>query len=542
MKIKLIVLAAIAFIAYQIYTTNFGSPDFSGSSSNNETDLVIVSGSENEALEPIIQKWANDEKVNISIVYQGSVDIYRSLQQGTGMPFDAVWPANSLWIELGDSQKVVKHAQSVMRSPVILGIKKSIAEELGWDKNPVKTQDILTATEENKFRLSMTSATQSNSGSSAYLGFLYAMSGYPNTLTQEHLNDLEVQKQVKRILATVNRSSGSSGWLKNSLVDNPQLFDAMYNYEAMIIEANQTLASRGAEPLCAVYPEDGLMVADSPLGFVSKGDSNKEKLFLELQEHLLSTEVQNQIEGMGRRTGLLGMTVNNPDKAVWNPNWCINTDKEIASIPVPKREVIEDALFMYQTDLRKPSLTVWVLDVSGSMEGHGIINLREAMSTLLDTNLAREHLLQMGSNDVAIIIPFSNHVQEVWTIKGNKPEQLQTALSKVQKLTAGGGTDLYKALGTALNELKPYNDDNTLWDYLPSIIAMTDGRSDDGNYSSYKRIKGQLPYGSDIPIHAIAFGDADKSQMEAITKESVGRLFSTSDDLPSVLRKAKGYN
>ena len=541
MKIKFFIFAIVAFLAFQIFT-QLNLSSINTSQNSNDTDLVIVSGSENEGLEPIIKEWASKEGVNISIVYQGSVDIYRSLQQGNNIPFDAVWPANSLWIELGDTQKVIKHSQSIMRSPVILGLKKSIAKKLGWDKKPVKTEDILRATEEGKFRLSMTSATQSNSGSSAYLGFLYAMAGYPNTLTQEHLDDLDVQKQVKRILATVNRSSGSSGWLKNSLVENPQTFDAMYNYEAMLIEANQTLVSRGQEPLCAIYPEDGLMVADSPLGFVSKDNPEKEKLFLELQEYLLSSVVQTKIENIGRRTGLLGMTVNNPDKEVWNPNWCIDTNKDIASIPVPQRDVIQQAFFMYQTDLRKPSLTVWVLDVSGSMKGPGITSLRQAMTTLLNTDLAREHLLQMGKNDIAIVIPFNNDVQNIWTIKGNDSEQLNIALQKVQGLVAHGGTDLYKALGAALTELKPYHEANTLWDYLPAIVAMTDGRSDDVNYSVYKKIQKSLPYGRDIPIHAIAFGDANKSQMEEITKESVGRLFITSDDLPSTLRKAKGYN
>jgi len=63
----------------------------------------------------------------------------------------------------------------------------------------------------------------------------------------------------------VNRSSGSSGWLKDAFVSHLDRFDAMFNYEAMLIEANQTFTRNKQEPLCAIYPEDGLMVADSPL-------------------------------------------------------------------------------------------------------------------------------------------------------------------------------------------------------------------------------------------------------------------------------------
>lgn len=554
MKKNWIIIAVFAFVAYQLFFAGGGwfgsdSPSSYGNTPNGDpttADLVIVSGSENKGLQPIINRWADREGVEIAVVYKGSVDIYRSLQQGAQAPYDAVWPANHLWIELGDTQKVVKHEQSIMRSPVVLGLKKSIAQQLGWDKNPVTTQDILAATEQGKFRLAMTSATQSNSGSSAYMAFLYAMSDYPDTLTLENLADENVQAQVKRMLSTVNRSSGSSGWLKEAYVEHPDRFDAMFNYEAMLIEANQAMTRRGAqgsgEPLCAIYPDDGLMVADSPLGYINKGDDRKETLFQKLQAHLLSEDVQQQIEGMGRRTGLLGMSVSNTDTAIWNPDWCIDTQKTIASIPVPSQPVIQEALSLYQTELRKPSLTVWVLDVSGSMQGDGINGLRRAMTTLLDTNLAKEHLLQAGKNDITYVIPFNHDVQAVWKIEGNNVTQMNDALRNVQLLDADGGTDLYRALVQAMQELQPYYDDNTLWNYLPAIVAMTDGRSRDENQPYYVDMLQRLPYARDIPIHAIAFGDADKAQMQALTAESVGRLFTVKHDLPGVLRKAKGYN
>lgn len=458
------------------------------------------------------------------------------------MPYDAVWPANHLWIELGDTQKTVKHEQSIMRSPVVLGLKKSLAQQLGWDKREVKTQDILDAAEQKHFRLAMTSATQSNSGASAYLGFLYAMAGYPDTLTMQHVQDPAVREKVKRLLSTTNRSSGSSGWLKETLVEHPDRFDAMFNYEALVIEANQQLVRQGQEPLYAIYPQDGLSVADSPLGFVDKGDKAREDLFLKLQKHLLSAEVQQQIEAMGRRTGLLGMTVSNPDKAIWNPDWGINTDKTIASIPTPQQAVIEEAFNIYQTDLRKPSLTVWVLDVSGSMSGDGIRDLKQAMTTLLDPQQASQHLLQAGAKDVTIIIPFNSKVQAVWKVEGNDPAQLLGALNNVQSLQAEGGTNLYEGLVTALQQLRLYQADGTLWNYLPAIAAMTDGRSDDSNLFAFQEALRTLPFAGDVPIHAIAFGDADSDQMQALTAQSVGRFFQTSGDLPGVLREAKGYN
>lgn len=541
------IFAIVIVIAYQFLAKTQDPSQRPSSSVNlqNKT-LRIVSGSENKSLQPIIEQWAAKQGVTIDLSYQGSVDIYRLLQQGTNIPFDAVWPANHLWIALGDEQKVVKHEKSIMRSPVVLGIKKTIAQQLGWIDNPaVKIQDILDASEQGKFRLSMTSATQSNSGSSAYIGFLYAMAGYPDTLTAEHLDNPQVQEKVKKLLGMVNRSSGSSGWLKDAFVQHPDRFDAMLNYEAMLIEANQAFTRNGQDPLCAIYPQDGLMVADSPLGFIAHNDANnagKEALFLKLQQYLLSKEVQNKIEATGRRTGLLGINVSSTDKTIWNPAWCIDTERDIAPIPTPAQAVIQQALNLYQTDLRKPSLTIWALDISGSMQGAGMAGLKKAMTTLLDSEQAKIHLLQAGKNDMTYIIPFNHETLPIWEIKGNDTTQLATALQNVNNLNATGGTDLYRALVIALRKLQPYYDDGTLWNYLPAIVAMTDGRSQEINKKVFDQVVQQLPFALDIPIHAISFGKADKKQLEALTQQSVGRLFDSRGDLATTLRKAKGYN
>lgn len=539
-KFKWIFFVIAALLAIKLLFS--GGGDATSPADTAHADLVIVSGSENQMLQPLIDDWARRQGKRIALVYKGSVDIYRALQQGNAMSYDAVWPANHLWIELGDTQKVVKHAQSIMRSPVVLGVKKSIAQQLGWENRAVSIKDILNAAEQQRLRLAMTSATQSNSGAMAYLGFWYALAGYPDTLTMQHLQDPAVRAQVQRLLATIQRSAGSSGWLKQALVENPERFDAMFNYEALIIEANRELTAKGQEPLYVIYPQDGLAVADSPLGLVYKGDKAKEELFLQLQQYLLSAEVQQQIEAQGRRVGLLGMTVTNPDKQVWNPAWGIKPEMTVAAVPIPQQNVLEAALNLYQTDLRKPSLTVWVLDTSGSMEGKGMAELKAAMHTLFDPEQARQHLLQMGEHDINIVITFNHEVQHVWKIEGNDPAQLQTILHNVNALQADGGTNLYGGLVVALQQLRPYFVEGKLFQYLPAIVAMTDGRSDTSELFAFQEALRQLPFAADVPIHAIAFGDADPKQMQALTAQSIGRFFATKDDLPSVLRDVKGYN
>ncbi|OYX25696.1 MAG: hypothetical protein B7Z10_05430 [Rhodobacterales bacterium 32-66-7] len=505
--------------------------------------LAIVSGSENEALEPLIQDWARDRGVTVDMTYLGSVDISRELQAGKASPYDAVWPAHSLWIELGDTKNVVAHATSILRSPVVLGVRRSIAEGLGWvGRKDLTIQDIHAATRAGKFRLSMTSATQSNSGASAYLGFLYAFAGDPDMLTLPMLDDPAVQDAMRSLLGEVDRSSGSSGWLKDAFVANPAAFDAMINYESVVIEANQALIAEGQEPLYLIYPANGLAVADSPLGLIDKGDAAKTAAFLDLQAYLLTPDTQGKLSALGRRAGLIGLDATSADPAVWNPDWGIDLGREIAPVPTPSADVIAKALTLYQTELRKPSLTIWVLDVSGSMEGEPLEQLKSAMRLLLDPDAAAVNLLQPSTRDITIILPFNHAALEPTIVEGGAPGDLAAALSRVEGLRADGGTDVYLAVTEALRLIEPMARDGSLDDYLPAIVAMTDGASDTGNRAALFSALRSSPWAGGIPVHSIAFGQADEDQLKALSEATVARMFVAGDDIAKALRAAKGYN
>jgi Ca-activated chloride channel family protein len=176
------------------------------------------------------------------------------------------------------------------------------------------------------------------------------------------------------------------------------------------------------------------------------------------------------------------------------------------------------------------------------MGGAPIDQLKQAMGLLLDKKSAAINLLQPSRRDITIIIPFSDQIGKPIIVKGSADADLAAALAKVNQLEAGGGTDLYGALATALQALQPYKDDGTLFTYLPAIVAMTDGASDMVNFDYFTSVKAQSGFGADVPIHAIAFGDPDMNQLTALTTGSIGRLFTAGTDLAGALRQAKGYN
>ena len=415
----------------------------------------LVSGSENAALEPILKQFAKERGIDLRVQYKGSVDIMLDLEQGRNMPYDAVWSAHSLWIALGDTQKVVKFDESVMHSPVVFGVKRSVAERLGWIGKEVTMAEILKAADARQFSFAMTSATQSNSGASAYLGFLHALAGSPDVLTAQHLADAKVQEKTKRLLSRIDRSSGSSGWLKQMVVEKYDKFQAMVNYESLIIEADKELTAQGKEPLIAIYPADGINISDSPLGYVDHGDAEKEKTFRTLLAYLKSEPVQKQILDLGRRVGVAGFDASAADPAVFNPAWGIDVKRVISPVPLPSEPVLREALNLYQAGgLRKPSATVYVLDCSGSMAGTGMRQVKQAMALLLDPAQSRRFLIQPSARDIHIIVPFDAQPRMVISKKGNDPQVLNELLHDVRRLQAGGGTDIYAAVIRGLKELK----------------------------------------------------------------------------------------
>jgi Ca-activated chloride channel family protein len=395
--------------------------------------------------------------------------------------------------------------------------------------------DILAAIRSKELKFMMTSASQSNSGASAYFGFLYALLGNPEYITKEDLHKPELKKEIRDLLSGIDRSSGSSGWLKDLFLKGN--YDAMVNYESMIIETNQQLIQQGKEPLYVIYPTDGLVIADSQLGYVDNGDKDKEAFFRKLQAYLLSAKVQGQLLQLGRRTGFAGELQDAPAN-VFRSEWGIDTKKILSPIKLPGSEVILEALNLYQTAFRKPSLTVFCLDFSGSMDGNGgIKQVKKAMELLLDQKEARKYFLQASSDDRNIIIPFDDTILADWQVSGNTQDSLSVMLQNITDLSAGGGTDIYSPAIKGIDEIMQQDSGR----YISAIILMTDGESNTGK--KFEDLQTSWTgSGKDIPIFAITFGDASETQLRQITELTRGNIFDGKKDLVTAFRKAKGYN
>ncbi len=494
-----------------------------------EVVLKIISSSENQDLESIIQKYANENNIKIDVEYAGTLEIMEKLNNGE--EYDAVWCSNSVWLYMLENNVKISESKSTSINPVIFAIKESKAKELGFIGKEIYTKDIVDAIKSGNLKFSMSNPTQTNSGATAYLGLLSTLAGNPEVLKNEHLENEDVKRELVSLFSGMERSSGSESFLQELFLKSSH--EAVVTYESSIISINQELEKNNKETLYALYPVDGVSISDSPLAYIDNGNEEKKELFLNLRNYILSEEGQKLLAQTGRRTWYGGVN-ENVDTSLFNPKWGIDTSTYIVPIKFPNTKIIQDALALYQSELRKPIHTVFCLDYSGSMYGDGYQELTDAMKYILNQEEAKKDLLQFTEKDKITVIPFSTDVIDIWqTVDGTQTQEL---LNNILNLSPTGSTNIYDTSVEALNILE--KEDSNI--YNLSIILMTDGLSNMGSYSNlsykYRRL------GKEIPIYSIMFGNAYENELEEIAELTNAKIFDGKTDLLKAFKEVRGYN
>jgi len=494
--------------------------------------LNIVSGSENKELEYILKRFWHKNGYNINMTYKGSLDIFQELNENPEN-IDAIWPASSVWENLLKNKDIkLSHWEYIFKTPVVFAIKKNKAQELGLIWKDVSIYDILNFINTWRLSFAMTNATQSNSWFSWFLSFLVWFTNKENnTITLEDLNDEDLLNKTRNLLKGVNRSSWSSDWLKDLFIQKYDSLDAMVNYESLIIDTNKELEKQWKEPLYILYMKEWLVFSNEPLSYVDKGNSEKEKIFLELQKYLMSSDVQTEIQNLWRRTWL--SLNSNLDKTIYREDWWIKADlSKTKQIIFPSKETFEKMLDIYISSLKKPSLTVYVVDTSWSMEWNWISQLQEGLRTIFNQDVAKKYFLQAWPKDKSIIITFSNEINDVVEINWNSQSEIDKALTFINWLEAGWGTNMYLWLQKAFEEINSQKD--LKW-YMTSIILMSDWESDGED---------MLPniWNKDTSIFPISFWDSNDAQLKRVLDWKIWEFFDWKVDLIKAFKKAKWFN
>ncbi len=492
-----------------------------------EYNFTILSNPDNKTYMDELVKYGKENNINVVVSYADDLEALDILEEDAS--YDAVWMSNSIWLYMLEDVSVI-NSKSISINPVVMGIKKSKAKELGFVNNEIYNKDIMNAIKDGKLKYVMTSVTKTNTGLTAYLGFLNSLAGSPEILTMEMLEDKTLKSNLKSLFSGVERVSGSDTFLEDMFLSSDS-YEAVIANESSLININKQLEANNKEPLYLLYPVDGVAINDSPFAYVDRSQ-NKLEEFNKLQAFLLSNESQKKMQNYGKRTWYGGVNTS-VSKEIFNPSWGIDTSKYLIPLKYPSKAVMTEALAVYIDELRKPSSVAFCLDYSGSMYGNGQEQLESAMKYILDRNEASKELLQFSENDLITVIPFNASNRKILRAKsGTDTSEL---IDNIISLEPGGGTNIYDCVIEALRQVNTVEND-----YTKTVILMTDGESNYGSFSNLSMVYRTNNY--NIPIYSIMFGSSNDSQLNSIAELTNAKVFDGKTNLIKAFKEVRSYN
>jgi len=529
--------AAALFAGLLAGCTGGGGGDATGGTSSPTAPskpgtLRILAGSELKDLEPLLPDLKKATGITVTMSYIGTLDGADKILHGSAGA-DAAWFSSDRYLRLlpgGSAAELVR--TPTMLSPVVVGVRTPLAQRFGWTGDAKVTWgDIAAKVASGQLTYAMTNPAASNSGFSALVGVAAAFAGTGDAL---QASDIKADQLTSFFSGNV-LTAGSSDWLKDAFVKAPAASaGAMINYESVLLTLQR---SNAAGPLTIIRPSDGVITADYPMMLLA---DNRRDEYTRVVDWLRSPEVQRRVQtDTSRRPAVPGVPL--------DARFGTSTPLEL---PFPATQQVADQLLAaYFDEYRRPTHAIYVLDVSGSMEGTRLAALQQALVGLTgaDDSLTGRFARFRGRERVTMIT-FSSDVTGTREFTINDPTpgsaDLRAVTDFVGKLHAEGNTAVYSALDAAYSQAaKTVKEDPGA---LTSIVLMTDGESnrglDAGQFTS--RYNARPVDIRAVRTFAVVFGEADREALDAIAISTGGKTFDATEQgvsLSDVFREIRGY-
>jgi Ca-activated chloride channel homolog len=521
--IGIALIAVISAVVAQCGPSS-GTPD-----PNDPNTLRVMAGSEVKDLEPLFPDIRRATGVSLSMTYIGTLEGAEAID--TGEDTDAGWFASGHYLSLlpKAGPRIVAR-QKIMLSPVIIGVKQSVADRFGWTNNPAVTwKDIQAKATDGSFRFAMTNPAASNTGLTALIGIASALSGSSDSIDTGTIDKTALRGFFKGQTLT----AGSSGFLADSYVRDQDTVDGIVNYESILMGLNS--GGKLREPLVLIYPKEGIVTADYPFMLLN---ADKREAFDKVTTYLRTPEVQERImRDTSRRPAVAGVPL--------DPRFGNQT---LIELPFPARlETIDGLITAYLDEVRRPASAVFVLDVSASMAGERLEDLKTTMKALTGTDQTiTGRFARFRAREDVTIITFAGEIIDTqrFTIDDTDPDgpDMTEIRDYIDSLTTHPATAIYTGVeaGYAAVAAEQANDPDRLY----SIVLMTDGE----NNSGVEPDQFERDYGAyddavrAVHVYPVLFGEASKGAMQELASLTGGALFdATTSSLLTIFKQIRGY-
>lgn len=536
--------AAVALIAaVALLAGCAGSPETTDGPTEPEPGLLrVLAGSELADLAPILDEAAQATGVRVEFDFTGTLDGAETVASGRAdTTHDATWFSSNRYLALQPGAPAqMGTATEIVSSPVVLGLRRSVADALGWIGRPVTWSEIAAAAGARQFSYGMTDPSASNTGFSTVVAVATALVGSGAALTVEQA--ASTAPALKDFFAAQTLAAGSSGFLQDAHVrratraDPGPPVDGLINYESVLLGLNA--AGTLPEPLELIYPADGVITAEYPFTVLAPASQQAWDDHRKLTGYLRTPAVQQALmDRTFRRPAVPGV-----------PLAPVLGTATLVELPFPAQaEVVDTLLTSYFDKIRRPSRTIYVLDTSGSMgQDDRIGDLRRSVAGIAgaDPSLTGQYRRFRGREEVTPL-PFSTNpgTPQTFVVDENDPGPTRAQIADAgNALQADGGTAIYDSLRRAYDIAGEQIATDP--DRFTSIVLMTDGENTEGSdVGAFRDYAGSRPEDlRTVPVFTVLFGESDNEQMTEVATLTGGRTFDAGTaPLAEVFKEIRGY-
>ncbi len=483
--------------------------------------------------------------IHVTATAMGSGECLDEIITGTRQT-DLTSPASLAYVDLGNAQwraktghDLVARTESLLLSPVVIGIWKPMAEALGWGQRPVGWAEVLALSRDprgwaslghpewGRFKFGHTHPEYSNSGLISLLAETYAAANKKETLNLDDVRNPAAVRFVSGIEAAVVHYGSSTGFFGKKMITNgPSYLNAAVLYENMVVESAQANPPPSL-PMVAIYPKEGTFWSDHPVGIVEREWVTPERRAAARQyiDYLLAPAQQQKALPRGFRPASVDVPLGAPIDLAHG----VDPTQPKTTLPVPPVDVMNAVLAEFK-EVKKPASVTLVLDVSGSMNDAGKIGNASAGG--------QQFVRALGDRDQLSLLLFNN--ESYWLMQ-NSPlaEQRAYADQTLGGLVASGGTALYDSILQAYQRtLARQNKEDA--GRIAALVVLTDGQDTDSK-TKLAFLLNTIRFDGEkhtVRVFTIAYGqDADIKVLQSIADATQAKSYrGTPENIRSVFR------
>ena len=303
-----------------------------------------------EEVTPRFEEWFRERfgiTVDVGLVVTGTHDTVNRILDGSATP--TVWsPASSIWIPYmnakwrsvtGNNYDIAVDWTPLVLSPIVLASWGSVAEQL----KVAGFMDLYRLTQQGvDFRYGHPDPLLSNGGTmTVVLEFAEAAGKKPEDLTVEDLKNETVIEIVRTIESRAIYYGRSTGFFGSWAAENgPEAIQFFGIYENVVLDNSLKALGKWGDPLIAIYPEKGILIADHPFVILNATWVDRWQRFAAGQYlfFLLKPEIQELAQKHGFRPASSGVPL---DRELFSPSNGIQYEINVPVLKPLKGEVME---------------------------------------------------------------------------------------------------------------------------------------------------------------------------------------------------------